>query len=97
MAVPTPGSSTGINLVDATKLAAQHVAELSGREVVGVVAVERAGQLWRVCVEVVELRRIPDSHDLLALYEAEIGAGGDLISYRRISRYQRGSTERGGR
>jgi hypothetical protein len=93
---PTAGRS-GINLVEATKLAAQHLAELSGRDVVGIVAVERAGELWRVCIEVVELRRIPDSHDLLAQYQAELDADGDLISYRRITRYPRGSTKEGGR
>jgi Gas vesicle synthesis protein GvpO len=47
---------------------------------------------WRVIVEVVETRRIPDSADILATYLAEIGGDGELVSYRRLRRYLRGRT-----
>jgi hypothetical protein len=37
----------------------------------------------------VETRRIPDSADILAIYEVLVRSSGDLISYRRIRRYTR--------
>ena len=45
---------------------------------------------WLVRVEVVELRRIPDTTDVLALYEVQTDAQADLESYKRVRRYVRG-------
>jgi hypothetical protein len=47
---------------------------------------------WCVIVEVVETRRIPDSADILATYQAEVDDDGELVSYRRLRRYNRGRT-----
>jgi hypothetical protein len=52
--------------------------------------VEPSEDGWVVGVEVVEDRRIPSSTDILAIYQAELDEGGELISYRRIKRYKRG-------
>jgi hypothetical protein len=46
-----------------------------------------------VGVEVVEVSRIPDSADILAVYEARLDADGDLVSYRRVRRYARGQMD----
>lgn len=54
------------------------------------VAIERTEHGWRIGVEVVEPRRIPDSADILAIYETELDGHGGLVSYRRIRRYSRG-------
>ena len=55
-----------------------------------VTSVHRSEDGWTVGLEVVESRRIPDSTDLLASYEVEMDADGDLVSYRRLKRYNRG-------
>jgi hypothetical protein len=44
---------------------------------------------WRVTVEFVEMRRVPDSNDILATYEARLDSEGNLLSYRRLKRYRR--------
>ena len=49
---------------------------------------------WRVGVEVVEVARIPDSADILAVYEVRLDADGDLLSYHRTRRYPRGDLQR---
>ena len=46
----------------------------------------------RVGVEVVESHRIPDSADILAVYEVCLDESGELESYRRTQRYSRGQT-----
>jgi Gas vesicle synthesis protein GvpO len=46
--------------------------------------------------EVVEDRRIPSSSDILALYEVEMDADGELLALRRTRRYLRGQTHGGG-
>lgn len=44
---------------------------------------------WHVTVDLVELRRIPASTDVLAAYEAVLGPTGTLLSYHRTRRYFR--------
>ena len=44
---------------------------------------------WRVTLEVVEVRRIPETTDVLASYEVELDENGDLIAFERVRRYQR--------
>jgi len=70
--------------------AARQLLELTGREAEGVVAMERTDDGWRIEVEVVEVRRIPDTTDVLALYEVTVDGDGDLEGYRRLRRYGRG-------
>ena len=70
--------------------AARQLLELTGREAEGVVGMERTDDGWRIEVEVVEVRRIPDTTDVLALYEISVDEDGDVEGYRRLRRYGRG-------
>ncbi|WP_246868469.1 gas vesicle protein GvpO [Saccharopolyspora sp. ASAGF58] len=72
------------------RLAVRQVHELTGRQPEGVTSLERSETGWVVGVEVVESRRVPDTADVLAVYEAELDDDGDLVSYRRVDRYARG-------
>lgn len=49
----------------------------------------RADEGWKVGVEVVETRRIPDTEDVMAEYQVDVDARGRLMGYRRVRRYQR--------
>jgi len=44
---------------------------------------------WHLSVTMVELRRIPPITDMLAGYEVELDAAGNIVSYRRGRRYFR--------
>ena len=70
--------------------AAQQLLELTGKGVEGVTGLARSDDGWKVHVEVVEVRRIPDTTDVLALYEVQVDEDGDLMGYRRVRRYARG-------
>jgi hypothetical protein len=71
--------------------AARQLLELTGRQAEGVTGLERTDEGWRVEVEVVEVRRIPDTTDVLALYEVTLDEDGELEGYRRLRRYGRGT------
>lgn len=77
----------------AARSAMQQVSELTGRDPESVTYLERVDEEWRVGVEVVESHRIPDSTDIMAVYETRLDEEGDLISYRRTQRYHRGRTQ----
>ncbi|MCW2902351.1 MAG: hypothetical protein JWO67_4616 [Streptosporangiaceae bacterium] len=78
----------------AARLAACYVAEMTGKEPENLTSVQRTDDRgWRVDVEVVELRRIPETTDLLSVYQAELDQDGTLQSYRRTQRYTRGQVQ----
>lgn len=70
---------------------AQQLVELTGKEFEGVVGITKDDDGWTVQVEVLEMRRIPSTTDVLAVYEVALDADGDLLGYRRADRYVRGS------
>ncbi len=71
--------------------AARQLEELTGREVEGVIGLSRTDEGWTVEVEVLEVRRIPETTDVLAIYEITVDEDGDLEGYRRLRRYVRGT------
>jgi hypothetical protein len=70
--------------------AARELAQLIGQVPEGIVGVEKRDEGWLVQVEVVESHRIPESTDILAVYEVEVGEDGAVTGYRRTDRYVRG-------
>jgi hypothetical protein len=82
-----------LKAADVAQLALRQVQELTGKDPEGVTSLQRSEEGWLVAVEVVEAHRIPNTTDILAVYEAELDDDGDLISYRRIDRYARGQGE----
>ena len=70
--------------------AARQLVELTGKDAEGVVGLDRSDDGWKVEVEVVEVRRIPNTTDVLAMYEVEVDGRGSLQGYRRVRRYVRG-------
>jgi hypothetical protein len=47
---------------------------------------------WRITVEMIEMRRLPESGDLLATYDTHLDDSGNLVRYQRTRRYLRGET-----
>jgi Gas vesicle synthesis protein GvpO len=80
--------------VAAARRAVSEISDLLGRRPEAVVSIQRRDDGWEVGVEVVETHRIPDTADILAIYEVRLGADGDLHSYRRTRRYARGQLDR---
>jgi hypothetical protein len=66
---------------------------LIGHPAEGVSAVTRQDDGWCVVVDVLELPRIPDTTSLLASYEVQVDRNGELMEYRRVRRYRRGSAD----
>jgi hypothetical protein len=90
---PRAASSPKTSPGKLARTAAQQLLELTGRATEGVTSLEKDGDGWRVQVEVVEVRRIPNTTDVLALYEIDADDQGNLQGYRRIRRYVRGTPD----
>jgi hypothetical protein len=81
----------------AVKAVLLQVMDLTGKEAESITDVERTEDGWMIGIEMVEDRRIPSSADILASYEATVDQDGELIAYRRVSRYLRGRSDIDGR
>jgi hypothetical protein len=71
--------------------AVHQLSELTSKVVEGVTGLERTEDGWKVELDVLELRRVPNTTDVLASYEVTVDSDGDLESYRRLHRYVRGA------
>jgi len=75
------------------RAAVEQLAELTGQKVEGLSGVHRNDEGWLVTAEVLELRRIPETTDVLATYEVTMDDDGSVTGYRRVRRYTRSQTE----
>ena len=62
-----------------------------GKTAEGISGLQRTDDGWNVQVEVLELSRVPNTTDVLASYEVEVDGEGELMGYRRVRRYVRGT------
>lgn len=71
--------------------AVRQLQELINRPVEAVTGMEKDedDDVWRVQVEVVELSRIPNTTDVLGVYEVTVDGDGELTGARRTRRYYR--------
>jgi Gas vesicle synthesis protein GvpO len=90
---PRAESKPRASATEVATRAAQELAQLTGKQAEAITGLERGDDGWRITVEVLEVRRIPETTDVLARYEVETDDKGGLISYRRAGRHTRGSTQ----
>ena len=83
------GRSRSLSPARIARAAAEQLTEIMGAEADSISGLERSETGWLVRVEVVEVRRIPDSTSVLACYQVAVDDNGELQSYRREHRYYR--------
>lgn len=81
----------------AVHAAREQLKQLHGADAESVSSFGRTRDGWRVTLEVLELRRIPPTTDVLASYLVELDGDGNLVAYERLRRYHRSEAGEGGR
>ena len=90
---PEPVSPSGLQSI--VRSAREVLRDLHGVDAESVSSVSRSSAGWTVGLEVVELRRVPESMDVLATYEVELDGDGGVLRYERVRRYKRAQSEGG--
>ena len=90
-----PRGAGGDELADLATQARELLRSVRGVEAESVSGIRRTPHGWKVTLEVVELRRIPESTDVLASYEVELDGEGDFLGFERGRRYSRSQAEDG--
>ncbi|WUB60635.1 gas vesicle protein [Streptomyces sp. NBC_00582] len=83
----------GPSPMEVLRQARSQLAELTGMDAESVSSFERTEDGWALEVEVMELARVPDTMSLMASYQVELDADGQLTGYRRVRRYERGRAD----
>jgi hypothetical protein len=85
------GPSDARKVIDRAR---EQLQDLLERPVESVSSLERTHDGWVAQLEVVELKRIPESTDVLATYEMELDADLNLRRYQQAGRYTRSRANR---
>lgn len=72
--------------------AKEELASLTGLEPSTVMGIEKDGGDWKVTLEMIEKKSIPDAMDLLGTYEVHLDNDGQLLNFTRILLRKRGDT-----
>jgi hypothetical protein len=78
--------ATGSEIVQRAK---EQLAQLTGLKPGTVSALSKDEEGWHVTVDVIEMKYVPDTRDVLAAYETLLDDEGNLLSYQRTRRYRR--------
>lgn len=90
-----PRARRSQSAITVAREAARQLAELTGKQPEAVTAIARNDDGWKVELDVVELHRVPETADLLAVYVVETDDEGQLMSYRRTRRFVRSQSQEG--
>lgn len=88
----------GLGVDGAVRLAVvEKVATLIGLEpsISSAVGVLRDDGGWKVTVEMVEEKSVPEATDALACYEVRVGEDGELLEFTRVRLRKRADTDQG--
>jgi Gas vesicle synthesis protein GvpO len=79
--------------LERVRKAREQFQELTGSEPVAVSGLAQVDGGWELEIDVVEVRRIPDTASLLATYRVTTDEAGDVSGYERVRRFNRGRTD----
>jgi hypothetical protein len=82
-----------LSALERVRKAREQFQELTGLEPVSVSGLAQVDGGWELEIDVVEVRRIPDTASLLATYRVTTDEAGDVTGYERVRRFNRGRTD----
>jgi len=86
-------SAKRVSAGSAAKRARAEFTELTQTPVERVTGVQRSESGWIVTLEGLELRRIPETMDVLGIYQVELSASGQVKGWTRVARCYRSQVE----
>ncbi|WP_328452945.1 MULTISPECIES: gas vesicle protein GvpO [unclassified Amycolatopsis] len=94
---PTPAvppTTSALTAARAIRAATEVFVAITGRQPDGVTGARQTAERgWSVLIDVVELERIPATTSVIGTYRVDVDSAGELVSYERIRRFTRGTTD----
>jgi hypothetical protein len=80
-------------ILEILERAKRSLAEITNLKVSNVVGVSKYSEGWHIGIEPVERKSIPDTQDLLGMYEVTLDNAGEIVTYERKLIRRRMDTE----
>ncbi len=77
------------NIKDISNEARSTVESILNKKAEGITSITRDNGEWRVLVDVLERRAVPDTQDILSSYELKMTENLELTGYRRVGMRRR--------
>jgi len=81
-----------MDVSEAVKMVLGGFPNLTNLKTSGVVGVSHGDDGWVVSIEMLEKKSIPDSMDVLGLYEVKVDDHGKIVDFNRVKLRKRGDT-----
>lgn len=82
-----------LGMAEVIQKARSQLHELTGLEVSSTLGATKENGQWQVALEVVEKHSIPDGMDILAMYQTQVDAEGNILEFKRTKMRKRIDTE----
>ena len=81
-----------MNIREAVTKVKKDLAVVMHQEVSGVIGVSKEGGEWKIAIELIERKSIPDTSDILGVYEVKLDDAGEMTGFNRVRVRTRGET-----
>ena len=71
----------------------ENLAILTNLGLNGVIGISKEGSEWKTTVELIERKSIPDTSDILGIYEVRLDDEGEIVGFNRVKLRKRGETQ----
>jgi hypothetical protein len=93
-----PGDEAVLQIKKGTKNSIKEVGDkiflqiegLLKKKAEGIVSISRVGENWNIQIEVLERKAIPDTQNILGIYELKLNSDLEIIEYKRIGMRHKG-------
>ena len=84
-----------MNIKEIVIKAKKNLAMITNLEFNGVIGVSKESNEWKITAELIERKSIPDTSDVLGIYEIKLTDEGEIVAFNRIKLRRRGDTQEG--
>ncbi len=83
-----------MNIGEVIKKATEELAKLTKLKPEGVIGTSKDEKDWKVTIQMLEKKSIPDAMDLFGIYEVLLNEKGEVVNFERTGLRKRGDSEK---
>ncbi|MDP2846401.1 MAG: gas vesicle protein GvpO [Candidatus Methanoperedens sp.] len=73
-----------LDIIEVAEKALAVIESLLNKKAEGIISVTKEGEEWKVLAEMLERKAVPDTQDILSIYELKLSGNLELTEYKRI-------------
>lgn len=73
-----------LDIIEVAEKALTVIESLLNKTAEGIINVTKEGEEWKVLAEMLERKAVPDTQDILSIYELKLSGDLELTGYKRI-------------